>query len=181
MEQSGNIQATSLESTIDIGFLKADQAEFYRTPGGFTGLRYGEKDYPRIALRRALPIGLPMEYISIADPENKEIAIIRDVRLLADGQMAIVSDELSKRYYCPEVYGIKSVKDKMGYVYMELLIGSDGERYEKSCAINDVNKNIRMLDDDRLLLFDVDGNRYIVSSLSGLDKKSLKRLEPYMF
>lgn len=181
MENHTAGQGASLENSIDIGFLSLEEASFYRTPGGFTGLRYREKDYPRVSLRRALPVGQPMEYISIADSENKEIAILRTVTDLRDDQLAIVSDELTRRYYCPTVFEIKSVKDKMGYVYMELVIGDDKERYEKNCAINDVNKNIRMLDDDRLLMFDVDGNRYIVQSLAGLDKKSLKRLEPYMF
>jgi hypothetical protein len=76
---------------------------------------------------------------------------------------------------------IKSVKDKMGYVYMELRVTGRGETFEKNCAVKDVNKNIRMLDDDRLIIFDVDGNRYIVPSLEALDKKSIKRLEPYLF
>lgn len=181
MENQSVQRAVSLESTIDIGFLVPEEATFYRTPGGFTGLTYRGTDYPRVALRRALPIGQPMEYISVADSENKEIAIIRSVLDLQDAQMAIVSDELSKRYYCPEVYEIRSVKDKMGYVYMEMLVGSQNDKHEKNCAVKDVNRNIRMLDDDRLLIFDVDGNRYIVSSLAALDKKSLKRLEPYMF
>lgn len=181
MEQHAKPQAASLESTIEIGFLQPDAATFFKTEGGFTGLRYQDKEYPRISLRRALPVGQPSAYISVADSENKEIAIIRNLTDLGSEQMAIVNEELSKRYYCPQVFEIKSVKDKMGYVYMELVIGDDKERYDKTCAINDVNKNIRMLDDDRLLMFDVDGNRYIVSSLSELDKKSLKRLEPYMF
>jgi len=174
-------QAVSLESTIEIGFLAPDEAEFFKTPGGFTGLRYRGNEYKRISLRRALPVGQPTRYISVADSENKEIGIIRSVADLSAPQIAIVEEELSRRYYCPRIFEIKSVKDKMGYVYMEFVIGTDTEKYEKSCAVNDVNRNIRMIDDNRLLIFDVDGNRYIVSDLSALDKKSLGRLEPYMF
>jgi len=69
----------------------------------------------------------------------------------------------------------------MGYVYMELTVKGTGEPYEKNCAVNDVNRNIRMIDSNRLLIFDVDGNRYIINNLAALDKKSLSRLEPYMF
>lgn len=172
---------SSLESAIEIGFLDAKDAEFYRTAGGFTGLKYRGEDYRRICLRRALPIEQPLEYISVADTEQKEIAILRNVDELDKAQAAIVIDELNRRYYCPEIYEIRSIKDKMGYVYMELLVGAQGEKHERHCAVKDVNRNIRMIDDERLLIFDVDGNRYIVSKLSALDKKSLKRLEPYMF
>ena len=181
MEKQTHKQATSLESAIDIGFLVPENATFYKTEGGFTGLKYADTDYKRIVLRRALPIGMPTEYISVADGENKEIAIIKSLLDLSDEQMSIVADELNKRYFCPEVYEIKSVKDKMGYVYMEMSIGTQAGKFEKNCAVKDVSRNIRMLDDNRLLIFDVDGNRYIINSLAALDKKSIKRLEPYLF
>ena len=173
--------ASSLTSAIDIGFLDLRNAEFYVTAGGFTGLRYAGKDYSRITLRRALPIGNPMEYISVADKDSKEIGMIRSLSDLSEKQYDIVAAELDNRYYCPTVYEIKSVKDKLGYVYLELVIGRNGNKYRKTCAVKDVNRNIRMLDDERLAIFDVDGNRYIVQSLYELDKKSMKRLEPYLF
>ncbi|MCL2811251.1 MAG: DUF1854 domain-containing protein [Clostridia bacterium] len=181
-----NTHALTLADAIDIGFIDVKQAEFFQTAGGFIGLRYGGKEYPRVSFRRALPVGQPSAYISVADGENKEIGILRDVAALADDQLKIVTAELDRRYYCPLVLEIKSVKDKLGYVYLELRIqgaGSEGQGkiYDRNCAIKDVNKNIRMLDDNRLILFDVDGNRYMVPSLSGLEKKSLKRLEPYLF
>ncbi|HHU78555.1 MAG TPA: DUF1854 domain-containing protein [Clostridiales bacterium] len=181
METARKVSESSLTLAIDIGILDLKKAEFYETPGGFTGLRYEGKDYDRIILRRALPIGHPMEYISVADKDNKEIGIIRSLAELSEEQYAIVAAELESRYYSPTVHEIKSVKDKLGYVYMELVIGRDGAKYAKNCAVKDVSRNIRMLDDDRLAIFDVDGNRYIIQSLSGLDKKSLKRLEPYLF
>jgi len=167
---------------IDIGLLDLSKAEFYVTEGGFTGLRYGEQDYRHITLRRPLPIAKPSEYISVADHENKEIGIIQNMADLSSEQLAIVTAELDTRYYCPDVLEITSVKDKLGYVYMELKLARSGEAaHTKSCAIKDVSRNIRMLGEDSLLIFDVDGNRYIVRSLSKLDKKSLKQLEPYMF
>lgn len=174
-------QSLNLADAIEIGYLDIAKTTFFATPGGFLGLKYGEKEYKRVALRRALPIGKPGAFISVADAENKEIGILSDIQELPDAQMKLVIGELDRRYYCPTVREIKSVKDKLGYVYMELSVEGDGRTYDKHCAIKDVNKNIRMLDDNRLILFDVDGNRYMVSSLSALDKKSLKRLEPYLF
>ena len=97
---------------------------------------------------------------------------------LDEKQRSIVKAELDKRYYCPSVYEVRSVKD-VCYVYFELLIGREGVKYKKNCAVKDV-QNIFMFDDDRLAIFDVDGNRYIIESLSGLDKRALKRLEPYL-
>ncbi|MGI6536849.1 MAG: DUF1854 domain-containing protein [Caldicoprobacterales bacterium] len=174
-------EKSTLKNAIDIGMLDLQKAEFYVTPGGFTGLRYYDKDYKRISLRRALPISHPEEYISVFDKDNKEIGMIRSLSDLSKQQCDIVVNELNNRYYSPSVYEVKSVKDKLGYVYLELVIGNEDEKFVKNCAVKDVTRNIRMLDEDRLAIFDVDGNRYIIQSLSKLDKKSLKRLEPYLF
>jgi len=181
METARSAMASTLALAIDIGFLDLKKAEFYKTPGGFTGLKYAGNDYKRITLRRALPIKHPLEYISVADQDNKEIGMIRSLTELSERQFDIVMEELESRYYSPAVYEVKSVKDKLGYVYMELLVGREDAKHIKNCAVKDVNKNIRMLDADRLAIFDVDGNRYIIQSLKKLDKKSLKRLEPYLF
>ena len=174
-------KARGLENAVDIGFMDLTKARFYKTPGGFTGLTYQDKDYPRVTLRRALPLERPMEYISVADAENKEIGIIRSIEDMSNEQISVAINELDKRYYCPQVRAVKSVKDKLGYIYMELSLSAPGGDYERNCAVKDVNKNIRMLGDDKLLIFDVDGNRFIIPSLAALDKKSVKRLEPFLF
>ena len=173
--------------TPDIGFLDTDRADFYTGPGGFTGLRYEGRDYSHVVLRRSLPVKEPMKYISVADDENNEIGIIRDVYSLKGGQQEIVIKELESRYYSPEILEIISVRDKLGYVYIEMRIQNKNKKvYVKSCAVKDVSRNIRMLSDTGanypgLIIFDVDGNRYIVSDLFRLDKKSLKQLDSYLF
>lgn len=176
-----NASTIQLSDAINIGYIAPAEVEFTRTPGGFLGMKYKGEEHKRVALRRALPIGRPDEYISVADHEEKELGVIREVRALPDQQMALVLEELDKRYYSPTVVEVKSVKDKLGYVYMELTVTGPDRPYERNCAVKDVNRNIRMLSDDKLIIFDVDGNRYIVEALSKLDKKSIKRLEPYLF
>ncbi len=181
MENSNETQALNLSDSIDIGLLDVGKTNFYTTKGGFTALKYEDTDYGRVTLRRALPSSNPMSYISVANKENKEIGILKSVFDLNPEQQKIIINELNKRYYCPQVYEIKSVKEKLGYVYFEFLIGHDNVRYVKNCAVKDVSRNIRMLGDKELLIFDVDGNRYAVKSLEALDKKSIKRLEPFLF
>ena len=178
----GTLDTTDdLSKAVDIGWLKLAEAEFYEGSGGFTGLRYDGKEYKRIQFRRAMPDRYPSEYISVADQENKEIGMIKSLRDLSDGQLRIVSDELNRRYYCPEIIEIKSVRDKLGYVYIEMDVMAGSKRHERSAAVNDVNKNIRMIGANRLIIFDVDGNRFLINALDLLDAKSLRRLEPYMF
>jgi hypothetical protein len=172
----------NMDMELDIGLMDREKAEFYVTEGGFAGLRYNGEDYPHVSLRRTLPVNEPMKYISVADHENKEICIIRAVDDLENTQRDIVINELDNRYYSPEVLEIISVKDKLGYVYIEMRVQNKNDKaYLKNCAVKDVSRNIRMLSDTSIIIFDVDGNRYIVSDLDKLDKNSLKRLDPYLF
>ena len=166
----------------DLGIMDLTQTEFYTTEGGFAGLKYNGKDYKHIVLRRIMPIDQPMHYISVADDDNKEIAILKAVADLAPAQREIVERELDNRYYSPQVLDVMSVKDKLGYVYMEMrLRNKQGKEYDKSCAVKDVSRNIRMLSNTSIIIFDVDGNRYVVPDLSELNKQSLRKLDSYLF
>ncbi|MCL2664317.1 MAG: DUF1854 domain-containing protein [Defluviitaleaceae bacterium] len=170
------------ELNADIGLLDVGKAEFFLTEGGFTGLRYDGKEHKHVTLRRALPVNQPSEYISVADNENKEIGILRSLSELSESQLPIVVKELDNRYYSPEVLEVISVKDKLGYVYMELRIKNKSEQsHLKNCAVKDVSRNIRMLNETSMIIFDVDGNRYIVRDINKMDKLSLRRLDPYLF
>ncbi|MCL2605068.1 MAG: DUF1854 domain-containing protein [Defluviitaleaceae bacterium] len=173
---------SEINTQMDLGVLDVKDLTFYTADGGFTGLKHKGEDYKHIVLRRIMPIELPNEYISIADHENKEIGILRDVSALAQNQREIVQTELDNRYYSPQVIEVLSVKDKLGYVYMEMkLKNMQGRIYDKSCAIKDVSRNIRTLPNNSVLIFDVDGNRYTIPQIKDMSKPSQKRLDAYLF
>jgi hypothetical protein len=171
--------------TNELGILNINEAEFYEGSGGFAGLRYNGEDFSHIVLRRIMPMEYPLHYISVAITEGndfKEIGILKAVEDLPPTQREIVITELDNRYYSPEVQEVISVQDKLGYVYMELrLKNKKGTEYRKNCAIKDVSRNIRMLSDTSVIIFDVDGNRYIVEDLKRLSRQSLRKLDAYLF
>ncbi|MDR1569240.1 MAG: DUF1854 domain-containing protein [Oscillospiraceae bacterium] len=176
-----NYTAPELSDAIDLGLIDPSAARFGETAGGFLELTYKDKNYPRVSVRRTLPLGMPYEYLSIADEENHEIGILRKLADLDGDQRRLVEKELERRYYCPNVVEVRSVKDQLGYVYIDISIQGTGDITRRTCAIKDVNRNIRMLSDDSVILFDVDGNRYMIPSLKALSAKSRRRLEPYLF
>jgi hypothetical protein len=167
---------------MDLGMLDIKELKFYTADGGFMGLKHKDTDYKHVVVRRIMPLEYPMEYISLADHENKEIGILRDVNALADDQRVLVETELDNRYYSPQVIDVLSVKDKLGYVYMEMkLKNKQGRIYDKSCAIKDVSRNIRTLPNNCVLIFDVDGNRYTIPQIKEMNKQSQKKLDAYLF
>ncbi|MCL2202553.1 MAG: DUF1854 domain-containing protein [Defluviitaleaceae bacterium] len=171
-----------IDTQLDLGILDVKDLRFYIADGGFLGLKHKDEDYRHIVLRRIMPMEYPMEYISVADHENKEIGILRDVAALPAEQCAMVEHELDNRYYSPQIIEVLSVRDKLGYVYMEMkLKNKQGRIYDKSCAIKDVNRNIRTLPNNSAVIFDVDGNRFIVPLISDLSKQSQKKLDAYLY
>ena len=167
---------------MDLGILDIKETEFYATSGGFVGLKYKGEDHKHIILRRIMPLQMPMEYISIADTENKEIGILKAVADLPEAQQHIVTMELDNRYYSPQVLEVLSVQDKLGYVYMEMrLKNKQGKEYTKNCAVKDVSRNIRMLSNTSVIIFDVDGNRYMIPDVTLLNRNSMRKLDAYLF
>jgi hypothetical protein len=171
----------------DLEFLNLNDVEFYEGSGGFVGLRHKDDNYSHIILRRIMPMAEPFSYISVATPEGegndvREIGILKTVDDLPENQRKIVLAELDNRYYSPEVMEVVSVSDKLGYVYMELrLKNKNGVEYKKNCAIKDVSRNIRMTSDTSVIIFDVDGNRYVVDDVKKLSRQSLRKLDAYLF
>ena len=172
----------TIDTQVDLGIIELSDVEFYATEGGFAGMKYKGEDYKHIVLRRIMSIQQPFHYISVADSENKEIGILKAVDDLPETQRTIVIKELDNRYYSPEVLEVMSVQDKLGYVYMEMrLKNKQGKEYKKNCAIKDVSRNIRMLTHTSVIIFDVDGNRYIIPDVAKLNRQSMRKLDAYLF
>lgn len=169
--------ASELSRVAEIVFIEPEKTRFYTLDGDFLGLEYDGADKKRVSLHRALPIHSPGEYISVLDAEGKEIGIIRSLAGFSEAQAELVSRELGMRYYHPAVLKITSSKEKMGYVYFDLATTAG----KKSIAVKDVSKSIRQLDEKRILILDVDGNRYMVEDVATLDRASMKCIESYLF
>jgi len=158
-------------------FIEPGACRFYRNEHGFLGLELGGEDYRRVQLSRALPFTAPERYICVADMDNKEIAVLESLDSLDEAAQTLLREELGIRYFYPEVTQVKSVKEKMGSYYMELCIGS----HEKTIAVKDISKNIKQLEGGRLIVTDVDGNRFAIPDVYAIQKKSLRMLEPYLY
>ena len=168
--------------TLQMNFTPPGDLDFYRNPQGFLALRIGGEDHPRVQLRRALPLSEPDRYICVADMEGKEVAVLEDIAAFDEAAQELLQAELGIRYFYPEVKQVKSVKEKMGAYYFSLLVdNAGGENHEKTIAVKDISKNLKQLGGGRIILTDVDGNRFLIPDVYKIQKKSLRMLEPYLY
>ena len=167
----------SLERLAGGNYLDPAKARFYIKYDNFLCLDYDGETYENLKLHRAMPFKLPDDYISVQDMESKELFLIHSLYEFSDEQIGVLAAVLKKRYFCPKISKIPSVKEKLGYLYFEV----ETDAGHKSFALRDATHNLRRLDDGaRIIIIDVDGNRYEIPDVSKMPDKDFKRIEPYL-
>lgn len=167
--------------------LTPENASFFRSEGGLVSLVLKNEDgseefFERVLPIRSFPITEPEEFISVREPETKdkgkgdEIGMIRRMSDFPENVQELLREELSRRYFTPEILKIFSVREKFGYSYWEVQTSSG----KISFVMTTPSSNIRTLEDGRVFIHDIDGNCFAITDPSKLDKASFRHIEIYM-
>ena len=138
--------------------------------------------FERVVVMRAFPISNPDEFISVREPDNKkkgkgkEIGMIRRLSDFDEASVRLIIDELDRRYFSPIIQRIYSVKEKFGYSYWE----SDTSAGRVTFILNNPFSNIRVLEDGRIYINDIDGNSFEIPDPKKLDTASYRKIEIYL-
>ena len=164
--------------------LTSQNAKFTRSQGGLISLELLEtkESFERIVIFRCFPITNPDEFLSVREADSKkmgrgkEIGMIRYMKDFPQDQQELFLEELDRRYFSPEIIKINSVKEKFGYSYW------DAETTAGSMTFIMTNpfSNIRVLEDGRIFINDLDGNSFQIKDPSKLDAHSYKKVEIYV-
>ncbi|MCL1858383.1 MAG: DUF1854 domain-containing protein [Oscillospiraceae bacterium] len=106
----------------------------------------------------------------------KEIGIISDIAIFDDIQQQYIINELDRKYFVPVIDFIYSMKDKFGFSYWEVKTNVGKIKF----TVNDAYRNILKVTDDRIMINDVNGNRYEIKSLENFDQSSYRKIEIYL-
>ena len=132
-----------------------------------------DRSYTSVKIVRAAPLSLPDRYISFLDSKDEEICMVEDLQDLSADVQAIVNEELERRYLTSIIEDVRSVRNEFGTSYWDVLT----DRGEREFVVQNVAENAQWLGDYRLLLVDVDGNRFEIPDMQALDKRSLGLVE----
>lgn len=150
--------------------------EFDRTSGGFVTLTVrGEEPerYERINAFRTFPLSAGNQYLSLRDREGDEIGIIESLEDLAPAQATLLRDELDRRYFTPLIRRVESLKEEFGYSYWTV----DTDAGRRRFTVQSGKNNVTMVGTGRLVIVDVDGNRFEVPDYTRLDRSVMRTLE----
>ncbi|HBN85873.1 MAG TPA: DUF1854 domain-containing protein [Clostridiales bacterium] len=160
----------SLQEYTQLKFIDPNKAVFSKTPGGFLSLHYNDKEYKRINVHRTFPFTRPNKYISVSDADKNEIGFILDMDELSRDHREIIDEELSVRYFTPEILKVNQIKEEFGYYYWDVETSSGSRKF----TVQGGHSNMKTIDEIHLLIIDVDGNRYKVEDVTKIDSKYLK-------
>lgn len=154
-------------------YINPKEAQFYKNSGGFIGLTLNENDFERVSLYRAFPFSHSNNYVCVKDKEEKEIGIIKDLREFPEETVKLFIEELERRYFLPAINKIDSIKDEFGYSYWNVVTNLGAKRF----TIKKDNSSFLNVKSTRIIVIDVDGNRYEIKDYTQLDSKSYKLIE----
>lgn len=133
----------------------------------------GERSFPKNKVVRAFPLSYPNRYVVFLDEKDEEIGMVENPADLDCQSRMIVEEELGKRYLVSTIRKIRSLRTDFGTTYWEV----DTDRGRRDFVTQRVHENMVWLGERRLLLVDMDGNRFEIPDCASLDKKSAVLLD----
>jgi hypothetical protein len=163
---------------LELRYITKDNATFKRTEGGFVSLTYKDVTYDRVGVYRTFPLTEPDKYISIreADEKAREIGVVEDITKLSKDTREMLEEQLRLRYFTPIITKIIDIKDEYGFAYFNVITNFGACRFTTHMG----GSAVVSLTDDRILINDIDGNRYEIPDLSKLSVIERKKLDLFI-
>ena len=151
-----------------------DELRLFREPAWVLRLTIGsDRSYLKVKVVRAAPLSYPDRYISFLDGKDEEICMVDDLGELDEEARAIIAEELDRRYLTSVVEEVYSLRNEFGTSYWDV----QTNRGRREFVVQNVAENAQWLGDHRVLLLDVDGNRFEIPNMEALDRRSLGLIE----
>lgn len=154
--------------TMTFSLFKDDQ-------GQLTVLDASGRRHENIEPIRAFPISDPEHWVSLCDSTGREVVQVRDLNDLPTEQRELLVSELTRREFVPVIRRIESISSLAEPC--EWFVETD--RGPTSFVLNS-DEHVRKLGQDRALILDSHGLRYLVRDAKQLDAHSRRLLSRYL-
>jgi len=158
----------------DLVLLEPKDVLLWRERGSLPRLQVGHRVcYARVRVMRAFPLTDRQHHISFIDWNGKEIGLIERLADLDNASRRIAREELDRRYFTPVITRVTRVRWLFGSISFDV----ETDRGARSFDVKGRRDNIVAIGLRRYLFTDVDGNRYEIPDVKGLDSTSHSRIE----
>ena len=148
--------------------LDPSEVRIFYDPKGFLRATIKDRTYLDVSVVRAFPLSDENRYIGILSGRLDELGIITDPHQLDEESQIAIERELERRYFETHIIRVHSIIEEYGATYWSV----DTDRGRRNFVAKGIRDNVTYLDDGRILINDVDGNRYEITVLNELDEQS---------
>jgi hypothetical protein len=157
-----------------VRYVKAATVQIEREPGAIHLRVHLEDLCVRSArLKSAFPLSNPDEFVSILDGAGNEVAIIEDPVQLDPQSRELMQSEFDRRYFTPRLGHLNVVRLEAGMWHFV----ADSQRGEVDFFVRNWRDSAQEISPGRWYINSVDGARYEIADLEGLDAGSRKLMD----
>lgn len=132
-------------------------------------LNTGEK-FENLQPKRLFPVTNKNKYVSLIDNDRNEIAIITDITRLDKDSKKAIDQSLADYYILPKIQKVNYITWKHG----TLTVRAITDYGECSFKVRSRPQNIKHLADGRVLIRDINDNRFEITDPAKMDKKTIE-------
>lgn len=169
-------QHSSLATAADIRYLTEASAQFARTDGRMLSLRIGDEYYASVYLHCSFPHTDRSQFISVRTADHQEVGMIRALADFPRETVSLLEEFIHLRYFAPRITKVIHIKEEFGYSYWETETSAGHSRF----TVRRGGSHIQSVGENRLMITDVDGNRYMIEDVNALTDKEYRMVEMCM-
>lgn len=166
------------EQMTALHWITEENAVFSRTEGGFLQLEREGKKWDLVQVIRLFPFTEPDHFLSVRTVEerSREIGVIEDIKQMRKETQKLLQEQLDLHYFTPVIEKIIDIRDEYGYAYFHVMT----DRGECRFTINMGSNAVARLTDSRLLITDLDENRFEIRDIFALTPKEQRKLDLFL-
>ena len=159
--------ATLVEAS-QLAFLEAKKLRFFKHGVTLRLTVEADRSYLTVGILRAFPLSERNRFLSVRDGANQEAGLIVNPAELSVENRKLVEEDLERRYFVPAVKRIAAAKERFGTVEWTM----ETDRGTCRFTTRNLRENVQRPAPGRIILNDVEGNRYDIRNVDGLSRES---------
>jgi hypothetical protein len=128
-----------------------------------------DRSYLRVHVYRAFPLSSAETWWGVLDGGGGDIGMIPEPSRLDAESLAFGREELEKRYFLPKVTRVNNAREEFGTVIWDV----ETDRGPRTYMLRGMKDSVIELGGARLLITDVDGNRFEIPDMTRLPARAL--------
>lgn len=166
------MQSLEKDNPFAVQVLDPKTVRLFRTHPSDTTVRAtieGDRSWREVRVARAFPLSDPDRFIGLRDGDDKDIGIFETLHGLDAESLAVIEDELARRYFTPQITKVLAVSEAFGVVNWDVETTKGVRRF----LVRNLKDSTFTLGASRVMMTDVDGNRYEIPDAYALGPQAL--------